>query len=89
MNLLSQDVPVSMLPPPPHTPVGEATPTSGQDLEQLRRELHQLEIEYRVTTQQSKTYSIATNCYYYRREREKVYTFLNFIDWRKRWLGKS
>ena len=59
MNLLSEDVPVSMLPPPAHTPAGEVTPTSGQNLEQLRRELHQLEIEYRVTTQQSKMYSIA------------------------------
>ena len=69
MNLLSEDVPVSMLPPPAHTPAGEGTPTSGQNLEQLRRELHQLEIEYRVTTQQSKTYSIAPNYY----TEEKVY----------------
>ena len=71
MNLLSQDAPVSMLPPPAHEPAGKNIPTSGQELEQLRRELHQLEIEYRVTTQQSKMYSIA-NYYYYRERGSKI-----------------
>ena len=56
MNLLSQDVPESMLPPPAQVPVGQTTPTSGKDLKQLRKEVHQLEIEYRVATQESKQY---------------------------------
>ena len=58
MDLLSQDTPVSILPPPAHGPVGQDTPTSGHQLEQLRKALHQLEIEYRVTTQQTKVYAI-------------------------------